>query len=159
MAVHNITRINCQFCNAAFGVPVEHITEEGRSIICPNCHRELFVQKNQFEKFFEYSMHCPKCGEFQNASEECTYCNVIIRKFLANKGLEPAWDTLSKRFNVKDPTPKDPCSLNPASELIIQCPTCGFSKKLSKHGCPSYITRLGCPGCNHAFDIVSWMRI
>lgn len=150
MVERDIMLINCKFCNTALGIPVENITEEGKWIPCPHCNKNLFIQKDQFEKRFEYSMHCPKCGELQSPSEECIYCNVIIDKYLKIKGIKTAWDILSHRFPVKDPA---------SHSIIIKCPNCGFSKELSKDQCPSYITRIGCPNCDLSFDIVNWMSI
>jgi len=159
MADLDIKKINCQFCNATLGIPIKDITEEGKSFHCPRCHKSFFIQKSQFEKFFEYSMHCPKCGEFQKASEECIICHVIINKFLKYKELNPAWDTLSARFVSKNPESEETGPLNPLQDLIIKCPYCGFSKTLSKDECPGFITRIGCPDCDHSFDIVAYMHI
>jgi DNA-directed RNA polymerase subunit M/transcription elongation factor TFIIS len=158
MSDRDFKEINCQFCGVAFGVFTVDITEEGKNITCPSCHKNLFIQKSQFEKFFEYSMHCPKCGELQKTAQACIYCNVIISKFLKYKGLKSAWDTLSQRFIAKPATEKTG-SLNTVQDLIIKCPYCGFSKKLSKGECPDYMTRIRCPGCNNSFDIVNWMNM
>lgn len=157
MVERDIMRINCKFCNADLGIPVENITEEGLWIPCPHCNKGLFIQKSQFEKYFEYSMHCPKCGELQSPSEECIYCNVIINKYLKIKGIKTAWEILSQRFAAKNPASENAGPLNTAQALIIKCPNCGFSKKLSKDQFPSYITRIGCPNCDLSFDIINWM--
>jgi len=159
MADRDIKKINCQFCKAALGIPIRDITEEGKSIHCPRCHESLFIQKSQFEKFFEYSMHCPKCGEFQKASEECINCHVLIKKSLKYKELDSAWNMLSVRFTEKKRESKETGPLNHLQYLIIKCPYCGFSKMLSKDECPSFITRIGCPNCDHSFDIVNWIHI
>lgn len=157
MVGRNIIRMNCKFCNADLGIPVENITEEGSWIPCPHCNNNLFIKKDQFEKQFKYSMHCPKCGEMQSPSEECIYCNVIINKYLKIKGLKPAWDILSQRFAGKSPVSPNTGLLNNVNDLTIKCPNCGFSKRLSRDQCPSYITRIGCPNCDLSFDIINWM--
>jgi ssDNA-binding Zn-finger/Zn-ribbon topoisomerase 1 len=159
MSDRDIKKINCQFCGAALGILSMDITEEGKHITCPSCHKNLFIQKSQFEKFFEYSMHCPKCGELQKPAQVCIYCNVIISKFLKAKGLKSAWDTLSQRFVAYGPASENAALLNAVQDLMIKCPNCGFSKKLSKGECPDYVTRIMCPGCDHSFDVVNWMHM
>ncbi len=157
MADRDIIRINCGFCDAALGVDADDFSGEGKGIFCPRCHKSFFLQRSRFERDFEYSMHCPKCGELQKVSDECIYCNVIVSKFLKHKGLEQAWDALSRRFAAKNPPPAKAGPQNAGQDLMIKCPYCGFSKRLTREACPSYITRIGCPKCSQGFDIINWM--
>jgi hypothetical protein len=159
MSDRDVIRINCQSCKASLGIAAENFTEEGKTIICPRCQKSVFLKRSQLEKFFEYSMHCPKCGMLQKTSEECIYCNVIISKFLKYKGLDSAWDILSERFKTKNPVSEDVSSLSAAQELIVKCPNCRFSKKISKNHCPSYFTRIKCPNCDQLFDIIPQMHV